>query len=771
MRRKINSQIKKININKSKLKKIGMSLLALFLVFVIIASVAITALTIYVVEFLGPDDSIDLRSLKLSYSTVVYGTDSSGEEFEVGRIFNDENRVWVDLKDIPQHVQDAFVYTEDERFMKHEGVDWKRTIGSFANLIFDFWGTRQGGSTITQQLIKNATGENETRGFAGIKRKVEEIFRAISLEKKYYKDEILENYLNIIHLGNRTGGVQAASQYYFGKDVQELSIAEAASLATTTRSPANRNPKDNPEVNKEKREYTLGKMLEFGAISQEEYDAALEEELVIKDAPVGDEKPKTSVQSWYVDNVIEEVIADLADEYDYTREEAEAMLYQGGYKIYTPIDMKLQNLIEEKYKVDKNFGKSMEDGGPDSAMVVMNYSGEILALVGARGEKEGARLYNLATMAERPCGSTAKPIAVYSLALENDLINYSTIVTDKPTERPGGTEPVWPHNYTRKWYGNVTIEEALYRSLNTIPVDLIEQMGPQNSVDFMVNKLGFTSVKNGEIVNGKKQSDANLSLALGSFHTGTKLHELTAAYQIFGNGGYYTKPHAYTKVVNAAGDIILENNPRAVRALSEETATIMNRLLLQVMNGGENATGRAAKISGMEIVGKTGTTQDDKDRLFIGLTPDIVAGVWTGHRENTPIKNGSVNSPTVIFKNVLGDYISKLPTKTFTLSENVTPLQYCAESGELATASCPTQKLGYYAPTNTPGNCHIHSFVAVGPQTTPSSPEDEALSSDGVEEFSPDVNVPGSEGPSEPAPSPAPTDEPDVNPPIPNPEQ
>ncbi len=768
MRRKINSHLKKINISKSKLKKIGMSLLALFLVFVIIASVAITALTIYVVEFLGPDDSIDLRSLKLSYATVVYGTDSSGEEFEVGRIFNDENRVWVDLQDIPQHVQDAFVYTEDERFMKHEGVDWKRTIGSFANLIFDFWGTRQGGSTITQQLIKNATGENETHGLAGIKRKVEEIFRAISLEKKFYKDEILENYLNIIHLGNRTGGVQAASQYYFGKDVQELSIAEAAALATTTRSPATRNPRDNPEVNKEKRVYTLGKMLEFGAISQEEYDLALEEELVIKDAPTDDEAPKSSVQSWYVDNVIEEVIADMESELGYTREEAESMLYQGGYKIYTPIDQELQTLLENQYKVDKNFGKSIENGGPDSAMVVMNYNGEILALVGARGEKEGARLYNLATMAERPCGSTAKPIAVYSLAIENDLINYSTIVTDKPTERPGGTEPVWPHNYTRKWYGNITIEEALYRSLNTIPVDLIEQMGPQNSVDFMVNKLGFTSVKNGEVVNGKKLSDANLSLALGSFHTGTKLTELTAAYQIFGNGGYYTRPHSYTKVVNAAGDIILENNPRAVRALSEETATIMNRLLLQVMNGGDNATGRAAKVSGMEIVGKTGTTQDDKDRLFVGLTPEIVVGVWAGHRDNTPIKEGSVNSPTVIFKNVLGNYISKLPVKTFTLSENVTPMQYCAESGELATASCPTSKLGYYATSNTPDSCHIHSVVSVGPGLTPGTPGGESPSPDDTQE--PTVNEPGSDGPSEPTPSPAPTDEPS-DAPIPKPEQ
>ncbi|MBR5496319.1 MAG: hypothetical protein IKV58_02915, partial [Oscillospiraceae bacterium] len=489
-----------------------------------------------------------------------------------------------------------------------------------------------------------------------------------------------------------------------------------------------------------------------------------EEELVIKNASTENEKPKSSVQSWYVDNVIEEVIADMVSELDYTYEEAESLLYQGGYKIYTPIDQKLQNLIEEKYKVDKNFGKSMENGGPDSAMVVMNYNGEILALVGARGEKQGARLYNLATMAERPCGSTAKPIAVYSLAIENNLINYSTIVTDKPTERKGGEEPVWPHNYTRKWYGNVTIEEALYRSLNTIPVDLIEQMGPQNSVDFMVDKLGFTSVKNGDVVNGKKLSDANLSLALGSFHTGTKLTELTAAYQIFGNGGYYTKPHSYTKVVNAAGDIILENKPKTTRALSEETASIMNRLLLQVMNGGDNATGRAAKVSGMEIVGKTGTTQDDKDRLFIGLTPEIVVGVWAGHRDNTPIKEGSVNSPTVIFKNVLGDYISKLPVKEFTLSENVTAMQYCTQSGELATASCPATKTGYYAQSNTPGNCHIHGAGTVGPDILQDTPEDEALSPEGVQEFSPEVNTPGSEGPSEPIPSPSEA-------PIPNPEQ
>lgn len=705
---------KRMRIFKKVMATVGKVFATMFLVGVITGCIVITALTVYVMKFSDTTDLVDISDLKENYTTILYANDSSGNPIEVEKLYSEENREWVDLEDIPIHVQRAFIATEDKRFYDHQGVDWKRTFASFANLFLHFYDTKQGGSTITQQVIKNVTNDDDQ----SIPRKVREIFRAMNMEREFLKDDILECYMNIIALGGDQYGVQAASKYYFNKDVKDLTLAEGASLAATIKSPNSLNPKKSPEKNKARRnDYTLKEMKKLGLITEEQYEAAIKEEIVVAGTQTDKtETPIKKVQSYFTDHIINEVIEDLMETYDWDKTYAQHKLYTAGYRIYTTMDIELQKTLEDKYKDPLTFYKTSKvKDPPQSAMIVLDYSGNIKAVVGRRGEKSQARVFNFATMANLGIGSSIKPLSVYAPMIDANLIHYSTLVQDSPSiKNQDGT--MGPKNYegkgTNQW---ITVENAIRVSKNTVPAKLLlENDYRQKSFDFMQNKLRiFSLVKSKKVTleSGKTEtlSDVDYArLAMGSLVYGVKLSELAAAYEMFGNGGYYNEPVAYTKVTSADGKtIILEKEARPVRVISEETASVMNKLLQRVVEG-PSGTGRYAKLSTHTVVGKTGTANDGKSQVFVGLTPYYIGAVWVGYETPKEFSNNVVYKPAVIWKNVLEGVHKKLPAKEFVLSGKMKELAYCTETGYRASANCPHTATGYYKSDNIPSICTKH---------------------------------------------------------------
>lgn len=716
--KKTKKRKRKVNPVKRTFAVIGATFLSLTLIVIITGCIIAAALTVYVMQYTQDvGDVINPMShdYNIGYTTFIYGYDEMGNQVELQSISRKADRIWVAIDQVPQHVRDAFVYTEDERFYEHDGVDWKRTFGAFINEFAHMWSGRQGGSTITQQLIKNISGEDETTW----DRKMREIMMASQMEKHYTKTDILESYLNYIGFGGTAHGIQAASLRYFGKDVSELSIAEGACLAAIPKSPNQYNPlayyideqtgevvNYGAELNKERRDTVLAMMYKNASISKKQYEDALEEELKFVDPSAKNEDGSVSygkIQNWFVDDVINDVINDFVSIYGITYQEASDKLYNEGYEIYTTIDINMQEEIEAKYKDYTNFSDKVLSDPPESAFIVMDYMGNVKAVVGKLGEKPMSNIFNRASMARRPVGSCIKPIAGYSYAIENDLIHWSSVLANKPLDIPDPDNPgrtiQWPHNYNSlTWdYGGYFTFQALQRSLNTISARLIEMATPQEVYNFMQNKFRL---------NALSPYDADLSpLATGSLTDGLTLRELTATYQVFGNGGVYYPPTTYTKVLDSTGKTVIQHNYTPIQTLSEDSAYIMNKLMQTVIEG-PNGTGRAAKLPTVPLIGKTGTAQDWHDLLFVGCTPDYVAGVWYGHDTPKEIPTGTYFSSPQVWKNVFGDIAEQRAIKrSFPECEEVEEIYYCTKTGLRASGTCPTAEVGYYKPSNIPPYC------------------------------------------------------------------
>ena len=698
---------------------IGRLFVTLFLIGVITGCVVVTAVTIYVMNFMETDAGIDLDNVSMAQTTIFYAADTNGEMEEVYRMSADENHIEVTLDQIPQYVQDAFVCTEDKRFYEHSGVDWFRTISVTAQYLLKMGD--QGGSTITQQVVKNLTLDDDVTPV----RKIREIFRAIQLEKEYSKDEILETYLNVIFMGGNNRGVEAASQAYFGCHVWELTVPQAASLAAMTRAPNNYRPDLYPEKNKVRRdEYTLKVMLEEGKITQAEYEEYVNTPVVAVDnSDSGTDEGQSGqsaqgVTSYYTDAVIEEVIADLMEQNDWTREYATDRLKRGGYRIYMNVNPTYQQILEEKFLDWQTFSPNQlsENGNgelPQAAFVLMDYEGRVLALVGGKGEKTQSRGFNRATQAGRSPGSAIKPIAVYAPALEYDLINWSTVLVDSPVMQLNGKN--YPSNFSGQYEGEVTVVYALRKSLNTIPMKIIQTLTTQRAVDFMENKVRITTLL-------KDGSDYGPSLSLGSVTNGIYLDELTAAYAPFGNGGYYYEPATYSRIEDANGNMIYDNTSAQNRAISEDTAAIMNRLLRQVVIG-DQGTGHRAAMGNMEVIGKTGTSQDYHDRLFVGLTPYYIGGFWTGYDTPAELPESQLYAPDKVWNTVMTDIHEGLEAKSFELSGDVVAIEFCTESGMAVGPNCTKTETGYYKKNAKPEICdYPHGGTTEEPSDTGSTP-------------------------------------------------
>ena len=687
------------------LHAIGRAFLTVFLILVITGCIVGTVFAIYILQYVNIDPGVDIRNIKLNYTSIIWATDANGENYELKRLHSEENRIWVDIDQMPVHLQKAAIAAEDKRFEYHHGVDWKRTIYSAINEVLHL-SKRQGGSTITQQLIKNITKNDEVR----VERKIKEIFSALNLEKEYTKSEILEAYLNTIHLGNNTNGVQAAANLYFGKDVSELTLAESASIIAITQYPVYYNPFSYPENNKERQLYILDEMVKAGFISQEERDAAAAEELHFQKQQYNE--TITATNSWYVDAVIEEVKDDLCAQYGYNSRSAMQKILSGGLQIYTVYDKNVQESLEKIFENDDEYiPKVYNKEQPQAAMAVLGYDGSILGLVGGRGTKDGSRSYNRATMSFRSPGSTIKPIGLYALAIDQNLVNWSTYFEDAPfLDLNDDGVPEWPVNYYsgQRYGSHMTIQKAIEVSCNTIAAKTCQMVGYNNVFDFLTQKLHFSQIQQNIVINGKVFTDNAIApMSTGSLTKGVSVVEMAAAYAMFGNGGVYCTPHTYTVVYDASGNRLLTDKSNPQRVLSQDTASLMNKLLQSVVTG-TNGSGKPARFTReIELAGKTGTTSNNKDLWYVGFTPEYTAAVWIGFDEQKVIRYGSPYPPPSLWGTAMKEIYSHIddPKTTFSLSKNLVQLEYCTETGLIASSGCPTTAKGWYLTSRIPETC------------------------------------------------------------------
>lgn len=624
------------------------------------------------------------KGLGLNLNSFIYAKESDSDEYTLYEtIKGKENREWVDSDKIPDTLKNAVVAIEDERFYKHHGVDWVRTIGAVKGWLLG--GTQYGGSTITQQLIKNITADNDY----SVKRKVNEIFRAFALEKEIDdKDRILVMYLNTIFLGYNSYGVQTAAMQYFDKDVSQLDLAESAVLAGLTNNPSIYDVYNHPEKVKERQETILAQMLDQKMISQEEYEAAVAEELNYRPYEEYQQEIK-STYSYFTDEVIKDVINDLMTEKGYSRLVAENMVYSGGLNIYATIDTKVQNALDEVWANADNFPNTEKYGEiPQSAMVITDKQGNIVGIAGGRGEKTSSRGFSYASDARRQPGSSIKPLATYGPAMDAGIATPDTTVYDRALIQDADGNP-WPMNDGKYPTGRaMTVKEGMTRSLNTISAQLLKQLTPQKSYEFMTQQLGFKLVDSRTNEDGTVQSDIDLApLALGALTDGVTVREMAGGFSTFINDGVYGGTRTYTKVTDSEGNTIMENTPNTDKGFTNVRTDYYMLDCLQ--NVTAHGTAYGIQLDGVETGGKTGTTTSNTDIWFCGITPKYSGAVWVGYEHNYRLdglygRNAAEIWLAVMQKVHAGDSGLVFDSHPQDFEE----VTYCMDTGLLASGAC-----------------------------------------------------------------------------------
>jgi len=661
----------------------------------------------YVKNYLASDLDVDLYDFSLNLTSTIYYENEETSSWDVlYSLHGSENRYWVEFEEIPEDMQHATVAIEDQRFYKHHGVDWYRTVAAFGNMFLEMKDTF-GGSTITQQLIKNITQYDDVT----VKRKLLEIFRALDFERKYSKEEIIEWYLNTSFFGEGCWGVGAAAIVYFDKDASELTLAECASIVGITNNPSLYDPYINKENNKKRQELILSQMLKQEYITLAEYEEAIAQPLVFKSGAADDDVTEGDATTWYVDALIEDVIGDLMKAKGISYETAETLLYTAGYSIYAVIDPEVQAIVDEIYSDRANLPTGYvqsETQELDSSIIIINqHTGDIVAMAGGLGIKEGSRIMNYATDMLRPPGSTIKPIASYGPAMEYGLIKPYTTFDDGKDVKLKGTN-WYPNNDNYSFSGLVTVKSALQYSINTVAAQITDLLTPTLSYEFLTEKLGVTSLD-------PVQDVAYAPLALGQLTYGISPRELGAAYTALANNGIYNETRTYSHILDQKGNVVIDNQPDSNAAFSELTAYYMTDMLQNVVNSG---TGYRARLSNMPVAGKTGASGNWSDRWFVGYTPYYLGVCWCGYE--TPEYMGSSNPSTTMWNLVMEKVHANYGYTEFPVPDNLVRVTVCIDSGMLASDACKNDVRGNHsmtllvpiseAPT---GYCDCHELIKV----------------------------------------------------------
>ncbi|MBQ7364924.1 MAG: transglycosylase domain-containing protein [Clostridia bacterium] len=652
-----------------------LTVISILLVLLLIATVACGLYLTY-----GIDSDIDelmLYTADNKTPSKLYAITEEGtlEEYGENQISLGMNNEYVSFDKIPQDLINAFIAIEDKRFYTHIGFDPITTAKAVFKYIFS-QGSSPGGSTITQQLIKNLTGDDEVT----VKRKLTEIMKAVKLEKVMTKEDILEVYLNTIYLSQGTYGVSAAARLYFNKSVEDLTLVESAAIAAITQAPTKWDPIINPDQNTKRRNIILNEMYQNGMIDQNTLSSALEEELIL--SPCYD-KVVGNTSSWYTDAVIAEAITLLEEALDVSPKVAEHHLFQGGYRIIIAVNPELQHYAEEIYKNSSLFSSD----GAQSAFVVLDPgNGNVLALVGGVGEKNANRVLNRATQTVRSPGSSLKPLSVFLPALEYNTIHYGSCIDDIPLYFNGKfPESGWPKNASGIYYGLVSLEKAVASSLNTASVSILERVGIDNSYRILSESLGISTLEN---------SDKTLSsLALGGMTKGVSLLELTAAYSPLASGGIYSSARTVLEIQDSGGKTVVAQEKRQTIVCRESSAQTLTKLLEGVVTRSDGtARGALPKLTKISsVAGKTGTTSNQYDRWFVGYTPSVVGGIWVGYDEQKSLSGVAGKAHLTVWDTIMaraeelcGNH-SKQSTFRYDLLSEV---RYCTASGKIPTEAC-----------------------------------------------------------------------------------
>ena len=625
-----------------------------------------------------------------------------GEAIEVTEeVFGQGKSNYVRYEDLPKDLIHAFVAIEDKHFFSHRGVDWKRTLAATANYVLGFSDTF-GASTITQQLVKNITGQDQLTP----RRKIQEILYAKKLEETLDKSEILEWYLNIIHFSDHCNGIAQASRHYFSKEPQALSSAECATLAAIINNPSHYNPIRHPENNLARRNLILSEMASQGYLSGEEYVAASESPLEL----CVDERGTDRINSWYTDMVIEDVVEGLMEEYGIGRSMASQWLYSGGLRIDMAMDPQVQSFVEDYYKSAIRVPETGDGTRAQSALIVLDAkTGDVLGVAGAVGEKKGNRVQNFATQTLRPPGSAIKPLTVFAPALEKGLIHWAGVYDDVPVQFTHQETVPWPKNATGVYRGLTNVAYAVAHSTNTVAVRILEELGLEESFSFAKERFHLT-----HLLSDERGNDCDIAaLALGQLNYGLTLRELTTAYTAFADGGVYHASRSYYRVLDPEGRILLSDPRKAEPILSDSTAAILTKMMQKGIAEGTSSSITLGNLT--ECAGKTGTSNKDYDRWFVGYTPTMICGVWCGYEYSQPLEGK--NLCTTVWNTVMTELVKQRGgATTFAVPSSVVRATYCKDSGQLLTEACrkdprgSRSEVGWFVKGQEPGSfctCHV----------------------------------------------------------------
>ena len=686
------------------------ALLTLLSVLIIAGIIIGVSMLLYVASIAREPTGIDLHSAKLNETSYIYTYDKNGNAQQYMQLYTSENRVMVPFDDIPENMKMAIVAIEDKRFYEHHGVDWYRTGGAIFRLST---GTGQfGGSTLTQQLIKNITNDKDV----SINRKLKEIFRALNVEREFTKDEILEAYLNTVNFGGNNNGIQAAATSYFDKDVKDLTLAECAAIVGITQNPSKYNPLIFPEYNKERRETVLWAMFDQGKISEKEYDDAMKEsdnmKFVDPNSFIDEETEQVDIeeiQNWYIDTLFNDLKEDLAEYLDISEDAASLKIYTEGLKVYCAMDLDIQTQAENTIKNYFNPNAGLADPELQCGFCMMDYDGRIISIVGSNKEKEANLEWNRAVDSALQPGSTIKGVTAYPLAINNGSLYYSSIVHDVPLDNWfQDTGAAGPNNWYMSYNGDMLLPSALEMSANCPPAQvLVNQVDPNGgdgvrfAYDYVTNKLGWSHL------NYEIDSQNTAGLAIGGFNGGVTVREMAKAYTLLGNGGKSYKPYTYYYVTDSEDNIIFDNREQdPIQALTEETAAIMNRLLNFNIQTSHSTNAGETRIKGWDIIGKTGTTDADNDSWFCGCSPYAAAAIWVGY--DTPRTVSDATVATKLWKILMEQYLSGKEHRDYTFPEGLVVCKYCPYTGLLANTGCGGGYYGYYNASNLPEYCTYH---------------------------------------------------------------
>ena len=695
----------------------------------------------YLQDDVLPKAYYNMENASLDQTSFVYYVDDNGHIQLLQQIHTSADRQWASLDEIPEAMVEAAIAIEDKRFYEHQGVDWITTVKACANLFFG-GDDKFGGSTITQQLLKNLTGEDSVT----VQRKVQEILSAQCYEKLYDKDFIMEWYLNTIYLGRGCYGVKSAAAEYFGKELRTLTVAECASLISITNNPSIFNPysksvymwegeeRDGASRNRYRQLSVLNEMKEQGWITEKEYEEAKAQEMVFKVGIDPADKwtvcenvrcgyegtartyqqqgssyycPKCGTQgtvttdasqevySYFVDTVLEDVAADLAAQagIDWNTLDKAAkdnymlQIQRGGYHIYSTLDKSVQDQVDAIYSNPANVAKTRSKQQLQSAMVIVDVStGDIVAMAGGVGEKTTHNGWNIATDSKLQTGSAMKPIAVYAPGFESGAISPASVILDLPVSYSGGA---FPKNDNRTYSYSRTVFSGITNSVNAVSVRTLREIGYDYSYSFAKDKFRIHDLVSHYVAaNGSVKSDLGDSpLGMGALTVGATVRDMASAYAAFASDGLWREGRTYTKVYDSDGNLVLDNTQESEQILSEKSVNYMNYCL---QNAVSNGTGKEARINGQNIAGKTGTTSSNRDRWFCGYSKYYAAAVWCGYYnpEVIRITSGENNPAAVLFRKVLTPLHSGLEKKSLYSTSGFRGYSVCLDTGDAATGAC-----------------------------------------------------------------------------------